>query len=117
MLGAMKKFVIAGLVVVGLIVSLVLAFSLYLNSLATTECYADFPSRGATTSAASAARDAGLEANVEELDSDWGITFESDKTGGGAREHIQTFHEIVKRERGTLAHPGDGCLERAPFGN
>lgn len=112
----MKKLGIGVVVVVGVIVSLGVAFAIYANTEYTT-CYGIFESRSAAESAAETAREAGFDAYVDHRASESAVQFQSGETGDDAREPRRTFREIVSREHGRLGHPGNGCLEMPRFGH
>ncbi len=118
MIGGIKNVGIALAIVVvavGLVVSAGVALYLYADS-EFTLCYGIFKSRAAAERAAEAGRDAGFDdAQVDHRADGSAVTFESGETGDDASESRRTFREIVTRERGTLGHPGDGCLERKPL--
>ena len=107
----MKKLAIAAGV---LLVALAAAGYLALAS-RFTECYASFQTQAAAERAADAAEDAGLDASVDRRPGGWAVTFDTGETGVDATEDRETFREVVEQERGALAHPGDGCVERGSF--
>ena len=110
---------LAGAGVLGIVVAvaiLVLAFLAYANSESTT-CWGIFSSGDAAGRAAASARDAGFETEHEYQGSRSAVTFSIGESGDDARKARREFRAIVKRERGELGHPGDGCLERTQLGN
>ena len=110
----MKILGIGLLGVIVLVASLGGLLVVYANSESTT-CYGIFRSGDAAGRAADAARDAGFDTDLEDRGSRSAVTFVTGETGDDAREARQRFRTIVKRERGELGHPGNGCLERGPF--
>lgn len=112
----MRQLGIGALIVVALVVSLGIAFSLWANR-EYTECYGIFPSSDAAGRAENAAGEAGF--GTRDLDregAEAAVIFEFDETGDDGRQARQTFREIVEGERGRLGHPGDGCLELPRYG-
>ncbi len=118
MLVRMKNFMkMLGIGVLGvavLLVSLGLILAVWANSESTT-CYGIFVSGDAAGRAADAARDAGFDTDHEYQGSRSTVTFVTGETGADASEARRRFRMIVKRERGRLGHPGNGCLERSFF--
>ena len=80
-----------------------------------TECYGSFNSREAAERSASAGKDAGLDASVEERDGEFAVTFESGESGADAAQDRGAFREILEREGGAPGHSGEGCVERGHF--
>jgi hypothetical protein len=112
----MRRLGIGALIVVALVVSLGIAFSVSANR-EYTECYGIFPSAEAAGRAADAAAEAGL--GTRDLDregAETAVIFEFDETGDDGRQERHTFREIVEGGRGRLGHPGDGCLELPRYG-
>jgi hypothetical protein len=113
----MKKFALAGVITLGVIVGL----GYFLLTSQFTECYGSFKTEEAAEGAADAAEDAGLGASVDhhaaedDLPAEWAVTFDTDETGGDAAEDRETFRDVLKQEDGELGHPGDGCIERGSF--
>lgn len=96
-----KKLGIGLIVVVGLIVSVGVAFSIYANTEYTT-CYGIFTSQRAAENAADDARATGLDAYVDHRPTESAVQFETGETGDDARDDRKTFREIVAREHGRL---------------
>ena len=112
----MRRLGIGALIVVALVVSLGIAFSVWANR-EYTECYGIFPSADAAGKAQKAAAEAGLGIrHLDREDAEAAVIFEFDETGDDGRQARQTFREIVDREGGRLGHPGNGCLELPRFG-
>jgi len=112
----MRHIVIGALIVLALVVTLGIAFSVWANR-EYTECYGIFPSAQAAGRAETAAGSAGLGTRgLDREGAEVAVTFEFDETGDDGRQARQTFREIVEREGGRLGHPGDGCLELPRFG-
>lgn len=99
----------------GLLMAGAAAFVLCGTNSEFTECYGIFRSREAAEQAADAARDVGLGTYVDHRSSESAVTFDTGETGSDASEHREAFREIVRREGGTLGHPGGGCVERTPL--
>lgn len=112
----MRRLGIGALIVVALVVSLGIAFSVWANR-EYTECYGIFPSADAAGRAENAAAEAGLDTrDLDRGGAEVAVTFESDDTGDDGRQARQTFREIIEGEQGRLGHPGDGCLELPRYG-
>lgn len=107
----MRQLGIGALIVVALVGSLGIAFSVWADR-EYTECYGVFPSADAAARAENAAAEAGLGTrDGDRKGAEAAVIFESDETGDDGRQAGQTFREIVEGEQGRLGHPGDGCLE------
>lgn len=110
---------LAGAGVLGIVVAvaiLVLALLAYADTKSTT-CWGLFRSGDAAGRAGEAGRAAGFDVEYEHRGSRTHATFTTGESGGDARGLRRAFGAIVKRERGELGHPGDGCLERTLLGN
>jgi hypothetical protein len=111
----MRQFGIGALIVVALVVSLGIVFSVWANR-QYTECYGIFPSADAAARAENAAGEADLDTRDRREGAEVAVTFEFDETGDDGRPARHKFREIVEHEGGRLGHPGNGCLELPRFG-
>ena len=107
----MKKLAIVG----GVLVVAVAGAGYFLLTSQFTECYGSFQAEEAAERAVDAAEDAGLSASVDHRPTESAVRFETGETGADGAEDRETFREVLDREGGELAHPGDGCVERGSF--
>jgi hypothetical protein len=114
MRNVMKMVGAAVLGIVVVVAILVLLLFVQLNS-KSTACFGIFSSGDAAGRAAAAGRDAGFDTEHEPRGSQSSVTFTTGESGDDADELRRAFAGIVERQRGTLGHPGDGCLERTPL--
>jgi hypothetical protein len=84
-----------------------------------TECYALFSSESDAEAVADELREAapglGIDLDNERRGEEVATTFRIGATGDDARPLTRSFRPAVRAHDGELGHPGEGCLERAPF--
>ncbi|HVL94761.1 MAG TPA: hypothetical protein VM266_02770 [Solirubrobacteraceae bacterium] len=112
----MKRAGVVLLVLVGVVVAAGIGATAWVNS-EFTWCYARFDSRARAEAALAEVRRTAPDADMalERRGRRVSVTFESGESGRDAEAFRRAFRPAVRRQGGTLGHPGDGCLERGPF--
>ena len=106
------------LVLVAVVAAGAIGFMAWANS-EFTECYALFSSESDAEAVADelgrTAPGLGIDLDSERRRRKVAATFRTGASGEDARPLTRAFPPAVRAHGGTLGHPGEGCLERAPF--